>query len=226
MRQAVGGDQTEAPDFSRRDELRGIVPPEHHEVGRIGHIAPRSAQRVDVTVTKRVAHTLVADERRVADDVVGLRPFGLARVDVAFQWPLGVFVRNRFAGDRMRFHRHAVPAADRNAAFVEHRFHSVPGEHRVAAFDVPEILEDRLRRQSAALRAEVPLQVADPQYQFGNRGSARVEFEAEKLMRVDGQTFGFEALLLSTKTRPENVHLIEHFAFEALHVFERDVEEV
>ena len=47
-------------------------------------------------------------------------------------------------------------------------------------------------------------------------------FEAEKLMRVDGQTFGFEPLLTSAK----GVHLVEHFAFEALHVFERDVEEV
>jgi hypothetical protein len=79
-----------------------------------------------------------------------------------------------------------------------------------------------LRRQAAAAGAEVPLQVADPQHQFGDGGGARVEFEAEELVRVDGQAFGFEALLAA----PESVQLVEHFAFEALHVFERHVEEI
>gem|GEM_PF-2992592 len=122
----------------------------------------------------------------------------------------------------MRLGRHAVPAADRNAALVEHRFDPVAGQHGVAAFDVAEVLEDRLRRQAAAAGAEVPLQVADPEHQFGDGGGARVEFEAEELVRVDGQTFGFEALLAA----PEGVQLVEHLAFEALHVFERDVEEI
>jgi hypothetical protein len=36
------------------------------------------------------------------------------------------------------------------------------------------------------------LQVADPQHQFGDGGGARVEFEAEELVRVDGEAFGFE----------------------------------
>ncbi len=79
-----------------------------------------------------------------------------------------------------------------------------------------------MRRQAAAVGAEVPLQVADPEHEFGDGGGARVEFEAEELVRVDGETFGFQPLLSGA----ERMHLVKHFAFEPLHVFKRDVEEV
>ena len=74
-------------------------------------------------------------------------------------------------------------------------FAAVVGEHGVAAFDVLEIAQDRAGRQAGAAGAEVPLQVADPEHEFGDGGGARVEFEAEELVRVDGEAFGFEALL-------------------------------
>ena len=35
-------------------------------------------------------------------------------------------------------------------------------------------------------RAEVPLQIADPQHQFGDGGGARVDLDAEELVRIDG----------------------------------------
>ncbi len=72
------------------------------------------------------------------------------------------------------------------------------------------------------LGAEVPLQVADPEHQFGDGGGARVDFEAEELVRVDGEAFDFEALLRVAELGEG----VEHFAFEPLHVFQRDVEEV
>ncbi len=122
----------------------------------------------------------------------------------------------------MRLQRAAVPAADGTAPVVEYRHDIVAGEHGVAAFDVAEVLEDGAGRQAAALRAEVPLQVADPQHQFGDGRRARVEFEAEELVRVDGEALGFEQGLAVADV----VQLVEHFAFEALQVFQRDVEEV
>ena len=70
--------------------------------------------------------------------------------------------------------------------------------------------------------AEVPLQVADPQHHFGDPGGAGVDLEAEKLVRVDGDAFELEQALRLA----EVVQEVEHFAFEALHVFERDVQEV
>ncbi len=70
--------------------------------------------------------------------------------------------------------------------------------------------------------AEVPLQVADPEDQFGDGGGARVELEAEELVRVDGEAVEFEALLRVAELGEG----VEDFAFEPLQVFERDVEEI
>jgi hypothetical protein len=74
----------------------------------------------------------------------------------------------------------------------------------------------------AAAGAEVPLQVADPQHEFGDGGGARIDFEAEELVRVDREAFGFELRLAVADV----VQLVEHFAFEALQVFQRDVQKV
>ena len=63
----------------------------------------------------------------------------------------------------------------------------------------------------------MPLQVADPEDEIGDDGGAGVEFEAQKLMGIDG----IEFLGLA-----EGGEGFEDFAFEALEVFEGDVEEV
>jgi hypothetical protein len=135
---------------------------------------------------------------------------------------LGGFVGHEFAGDGVGFGGAAVPAGERLAAVVGGEFDGIAGEHGVAAFDVLEVAQDGAGRQAAALGAEVPLQVADPEDHFGDGGGARVDFEAEELVRVDGEAFDFETLL-GVAELGEGV---EDFAFEPLHVFERDVEEV
>jgi len=66
------------------------------------------------------------------------------------------------------------------------------------------------------------LQVADPENEIGNDGSAGVEFETEKLMRVHGKAGVFEGLLRIA----ERLEGFKDFSFEALHVFEGDIEEV
>jgi hypothetical protein len=135
---------------------------------------------------------------------------------------LGGFVGHEFAGDGVGFGAAAVPAGEGLAGFVGGEGDGVGGEHGVAAFDVLEVAQDGAGRQAAALGAEVPLQVADPEDHFGDGGGARVDFEAEELVRVNGEAFDFEALLRVAQLGEG----VEDFAFETLHVFERDVEEV
>ena len=72
----------------------------------------------------------------------------------------------------------------------------------------------------------MPLQVADPQHEFGDGGGARVEFEAEELVRVDGEAFSLQALLAAADALANRLGEVEDFAFEAFHVFERDVEKI
>jgi hypothetical protein len=69
--------------------------------------------------------------------------------------------------------------------------------------------------------AEVPLQVADPQHEFGDGGGARVEFDAEELMRIDGVGLQLQLHVLA-ELRGE----VEHLAFEDFHLLQGDVEEV
>jgi hypothetical protein len=61
------------------------------------------------------------------------------------------------------------------------------------------------------------LEVADPEDEVGYDGCSRVEVDAEELVRVDG----VELLRLA-----EGGEGFEDFAFEALEVFEGDVEKV
>jgi hypothetical protein len=73
-----------------------------------------------------------------------------------------------------------------------------------------------------AVGAEVPLQVADPQHHFGDGGGSGVDFDAEELVRVDGVALHFEQVLAGAQVSQG----VEHFAFQAFHVLEGDVEEV
>ena len=116
----------------------------------------------------------------------------------------------------------AVPAAEWYAVLIAHQLAAVVVEHGVTAFDIFEVAQNRAGRQAGAAGAEMPLQVADPEDEFGDGGGTRVEFEAEELMRVDGEACGFEALLPAA----DAVREIENFAFEALHVFQRHIEKI
>ena len=73
-----------------------------------------------------------------------------------------------------------------------------------------------------AVGAEVPLQVADPEDNLGDGGGSGVDFQPQELVRVDGVALHFEQVLAGAEVGER----AQHFAFEALHVFERDVEEV
>ena len=72
------------------------------------------------------------------------------------------------------------------------------------------------------LRAEMPLQIADPQHQFGDGGGARVLFQSEELVRIDRMAREFGQCFLSAEIGQG----LEHLAFEALHQFERYIEEI
>ena len=67
----------------------------------------------------------------------------------------------------------------------------------------------------------MPLEVADPEDEFGDGGGARVDFDAEKLVRVHGVGRNFE-----DEAFAELGGNVEDFAFEPFQVFEGDIEEV
>ena len=79
----VGGNEAGGLQFSGGDLRAGFLEPVGDEVGAAGNAAVVGlAQRFDVVVAEFAAHDLVAEERRVADDDVGGRPFGFAAVRV------------------------------------------------------------------------------------------------------------------------------------------------
>ena len=111
---AVGGDEAEAAGFALADEVGGVVPPIHDEVGAFGDGFYRLPEGFNITVAEGVAHAGGADEGRVADDVVGLGPCRGAGVFVAVDGELGVFVGDGAAGDGVRFGGAAVPVGEIN----------------------------------------------------------------------------------------------------------------
>ena len=121
----------------------------------------------------------------------------------------------------MFLRRAAVPVGDGFAVLVEQRFAADPREQRVAAFDVFEVFDDRFGRVDVAAGAEVPLEVADPEDEVGDGGGAGVDLDAEELVGVDGVAAFEEHLPLG-----DAFVGAEDFAFDALEVFQRDVEEV
>ena len=116
----------------------------------------------------------------------------------------------------------AVPDGGRVSAIILDRLRlAIPCENGVAAFDVAEFFEDGFGGHRVTAGAEVPLEVADPENKFRERGGARVQFDAEKLVGIDGVGGEVEEHVF-----PKAGRHVEDFAFEAFEVFERDVEEV
>ena len=106
----VGGDETELLGFAIANEFGGLVPPIHDEVPRVGFVLfPREAEGFGVAVAKIVSHAGGSEEGRVADDVVGVGPFGAAGVGVVEEGFAVAFVGDFFAGDRVGFGGAAVP---------------------------------------------------------------------------------------------------------------------
>ncbi|HBJ87560.1 MAG TPA: hypothetical protein DDZ88_27630, partial [Verrucomicrobiales bacterium] len=122
----------------------------------------------------------------------------------------------------MRLHCLPIPTRLGFSIFIKHRLRlAVVGQHSVAALDVLEGAQDRLGRGALAVDFEVPLQVADPQHEFGDGGGTRIELDAEKLVGIDGVGLQLQLHVLA-KLRGE----VEHLAFEDFHLLEGDVEEI
>ena len=62
---------------------------------------------------------------------------------------------------------------------------AVPGQHRVLALDILKRPQDRLGRRRS-LSAEMPLQIADPEHQFGDCRGAGIDLQPEELVWVNG----------------------------------------
>jgi hypothetical protein len=116
------------------------------------------------------------------------------RVDEGVERADGLFVGDFTAGDRIGLKGAAVPDELGFAvgAFCEVLF--VVGEDGVAALDVVEFFEDGLGRGRRAVDAEVPLEVADPEDEFGEGGGAGVELDAEDLVGIDGGALQVEEI--------------------------------
>ena len=217
----VGGDEAEAAGAAGEGFEGGLVPPEHDEVGALGHRGVGGAKRLGVAVAKVFTHPARAEERRVADDEVGLRPDGGARVDEGVERADGLFVGDFAAGDGIDLKRAAVPDELGFAVGAFGEVFFVVGEDGVAALDVVELFEDGLGGGCLAVDAEVPLEVADPEDEFGEGGGALVDLQAEELVGIDGR-----ALKAKDVGFTEVAEEVDDLAFESLHLLKRDVEEV
>ncbi len=85
-----------------------------------------------------------------------------------------------------------------------------------------EVAQNRLGHLAAGPVAEMPLQPAEPQHEFGHR-HRRVQFEAEELVRVHGGLREIEPVALAGDEVGQH---IQNLALQPLHHFEGDVEEV
>src|SRR4051812_20251403 len=108
-----------------------------------------------------------ADERGIPHDEVGFTPFRERRVDESVDGDLGRHVRYLFSGHRMYLRGHTVVLRHCLAALIEERFLAIVLENSVAVLDVVKHLDDGLCWDSRSERAKVPLDVANPEDEFG-----------------------------------------------------------
>ena len=222
LAQAVGGDEAHALRLPARHLRGGVLPPEHDEIGAVGHFGPGAAQGFDVAVAQGRAHGASADEGRVADDEIRLRPRRPARACIALLGHLRGLVGHQLAGDRVRLEARAVPARAQPAGGVVGGLARVPGQHCVAAFDVAVGVHHRLGHAGAPARADVPLQPADPQHQLGQRGGALVQLDAQQLLQGHGLAGKAELVLRLAQL----LQGVDDLALQALEVLQRDVQEI
>jgi hypothetical protein len=205
---AICGDEAESAKgcaFASQ-QLGGVIPPKHHEVGTTGNIGMNFPYSFGIFIAELLAEILPCSKGRIADDVIRLRPFWPFRVLVAIDLDLVSF---------------RVCSCDGLASVIERQFLRVAGEHGVRDLNRLEIAENRLGRHPAA-RAKLPLQKADPEHQFGDRRRAGIDFKSQELVRVDGLEFVTGEAALSG----ERGQGLQNFAFEPFHQFERYIKEV
>jgi hypothetical protein len=80
----------------------------------------------------------------------------------------------------------ATPLGYGVALLIELRHLFLPREECVSFDDVVKVANDGDGRLGVDARAEVPLQIANPENEIGNDGSAGIEFEAEELSCTSG----------------------------------------
>ena len=220
----VGGDEAELFATALHDFRSGLLPPEHDEVGGLGDVAfPGFAEGFGVAVAEGVAHAGGSDEGRISDDVIRLRPLGAAGIFVIEEGDGGGFVRDFLAGDGVGLGGVAVPEGeDFPADGIAARDFLVVGEHGVLLADGLGFREQRaVAGVGLAGGFALPLEVADPEDELGDGDGVVGEFEAEELLGAD-----FVFVHLEGGVATEGGDEFEHLGFEALHVFEGDVEEV
>ena len=152
-----------------------------------------------------LSEALSRDKRRISNYELCIWPSGPSWILV------GVNLDSRAIG---------IKAGNRNPHRITGQF-DVSREDGIADFDIVECAQNRIGGH-AALGADVPLEVADPEDEFGDCGGAGVEFEAKELVRVDGVTFETTQNILAAEVGED----FEDFAFEAFYEFEGDVKEV
>src|SRR5579863_1494095 len=128
----------------------------------------RGPESLGVGVAMKRPQIFAANERRVADDELSLRPFRAARVVVTID-----------------LHRITVrpQPRDRLAGRVA-REPFVRFEHSVLDPNVAERLQDR-RCWRVRPRAEIPLKETDPQHEFRDGRRAWIDLQPKKLVRID-----------------------------------------
>ena len=197
------------------------MPPIHDEIGTIGYIRISDPERFHIAIAQVITHSFISDVWRIADDEVGLRPDGGARVDEGVERADGLFVGDFAAGDGIDLKRAAVPDELGFAVGAFGEVFFVVGEDGVAALDVVELFEDGFGGGRLAMDAKMPLKIADPEDEFGEGGGAFVELQAEELVGIDGR-----ALKAKDVGFTEVAEEVDDLAFESLHLLKRDVEEV
>ena len=129
------------PSVCRPADPAPVASPEHHEVGRAGHVGVRTPQRLGVPVTQGLAHAFVTNNRRIAHHEIRCGPDGGSRVEVRpSQRPTGWPVASRRGSVLSQ-----VSTASRHSRLRKLRMTGSGG------VDV-------------AVGAVVPLQAADPQH--------------------------------------------------------------
>ena len=73
-----------------------------------------------------------------------------------------------------------------------------------------------------AMGAEMPLQIADPQHQLGHGGGPGVHLDPQELVRIDGVAGQGQGALILAQVAQQD----DHLAFQALHQFQRDIQEI
>src|SRR3546814_19229423 len=101
----------------------------HDEVGALGNICG-SEQRLEVAISDGCPQSDFSNERRIPDDEIRLRPLRGAALYITPDFDPRFLVGHRLAGDGVRLHRLAVPAADWLACLAQLQTLS-PEERRV-----------------------------------------------------------------------------------------------